>query len=128
MREKHARFGDLLRFFFVIGLSLILLISLNFTINYFLSALTLIIMFFLPGYSIVNILFNKKGDIPEIFVLSVATSISIFILIAMGVHFIGIRISVSNILYPVIILSLILGILDFLKNLLFTKKVHRVKI
>jgi uncharacterized membrane protein len=85
-------------------------------------------MFFLPGYSIVNILFRKKPEVAEVLVLSVGISISVFILIAMSVHFTGIKISVLNILNPFIIASLILGVLDFLKNALFTKEVHRVGI
>jgi len=130
MRRKNERFWGLIRFFFVVGLSLILLFSLNFSSNYssIKSILILIIMFFLPGYSVVNIVFYKKIEIPEILVLSVATSISVFILIAMSVHFSGLRISVLNILYPVVILSLILGLLDLLKNVLLTKKPYRVGI
>ena len=130
MSVKYARFWSLIRFFFVIGLPLILLFSLNFTSNYFLAKgiLVLTIMFFLPGYSLVNILFEKKLEIPEILVLSVATSIGVFILFAMSVHFSGSRISVLNILYPVVILSLILGLLDLLKNVLLTKKLYRVGI
>lgn len=85
-------------------------------------------MFFLPGYSVVNILFNKRPEIPEILVLSVTASISIFILIAMGVHFAGVRISVLNILYPVITLNLLLGLLDLFKNVILTKKAHQVGI
>jgi len=121
---------DLLRFLIVSGLSLILLIVLNFTSDYSLikSILILIIMFFLPGYSLVNILFEKKPEIPEILILSIGISIGIFILISMGVHFAGIRISVLNILNPVAIASLILGLFDLLKNVLLTKKLHRVGI
>jgi len=85
-------------------------------------------MFFLPGYSLVNILFKKKPEIPEILVFSIGTSISIFILIAMSVNFVGVRISVLNILNPVIITGLILGIIDFLKNVLLTKKLRQVEI
>ena len=122
MRGKTRSLG-LLRFLFTSGLSLILLIVLNFTSDYSLAnILILIIMFFLPGYSLVNILFEKNPEIPEILVLSIGTSIGVFILIAMGVHLAGIRISVVNILNPVAITSLILSLLDLLKNVLLTKK------
>ncbi len=130
MGKKDTTFWGLIKFFFVIGLPFFLLFSLNFTPDYSLTngILTLIIMFFLPGYSIVNILFNKNFEIPEILVLSMATSISVFILFAMSVHFSGSEISVLNILHPVIILSLILGLLNLFKNVLLTKKLHRVGI
>jgi uncharacterized membrane protein len=128
MREKDARFWGLIRFFCVSGLLIILLISLTSTYYLIKGALILIIVFFLPGYSVVNIVFNKKPQVPEILVLSVATSISVFILIAMGVNFSGARISFPNILYPVITLSLILCVLDLLKNVLLTKRAQQVRI
>ena len=110
-------------------LSLALLIVLNFAPNHFFikSILVFIIMFFFPGYSLVNILFEKNPEIPEILVLSVGISIGVFILIAMGVHLAGIRISVLNILNPVIVTSLILSLLCFLKNVVLIKR-HRVGI
>jgi uncharacterized membrane protein len=128
MSKKYNTSLSVIKPLFVSGLSLILLIILNFSLDYILvkNILIIIIMFFLPGYSIVNILFEKKPEIPEILVLSVGTSIGIFILIAMGVNFAGQNISVLNILNPVAITSLILGLLYLLKNVFLTK--HRVRI
>jgi uncharacterized membrane protein len=79
--------------------------------------LTILIAFFLPGYYLVDILFEKKPETPETLVLSVGGSIAIFILVAVYVNFAGISISLENILNPVIVFVLILGILDLIKNL-----------
>jgi hypothetical protein len=46
----------------------------------------------------------------------------------MSTHFFGIRISVENILNPVIIVSLIISLLDLLKNVFLTRKRHQVEI
>ena len=124
MYKKYTKLG-LFRLLLIISLSLIFLIVLNFTSGYFLlkSLLILVIMFFLPGYFLINILFKKRPETSEFFVLSVGISIGIFILVAMGIHFAGVRINVLNILNLVIIASLILGLLDSFKNDLLTRKV-----
>jgi uncharacterized membrane protein len=118
MYRKPITFLDLFKLLFVGSLSLILLIVLNFTSDFSLvkSILSLIIIFFLPGYSLVNILYEKKLSIPDIFILSIGISISIFILIAMVVNLAGIRINTINVLNSIAIANLILGELDFLKN------------
>jgi len=125
MRKKFTSLA-LFRFFFVSCISLILLIILNFTSDYSLvkGVLSAIIIFFLLGYSLVNILFRKKPEIPETLVLSIGTSVAVFIIIAMGIHLAGIEISVENILNPVAATSFILGLLDLLKNVLLTKRLR----
>ncbi len=130
MRKKYTKSLGLFRFLFVGGLSLILLIIINSTSDYYLAKgiLALPFMFFLPGYSLVKILFEKRSEIPEILVMSIGISISLFILIAMCVHFTGTRISVENILNPVVITSLILAILYLFRNVLSTKRPHKVGI
>jgi uncharacterized membrane protein len=102
----------------IIDFSLILLIVLNFISNSLINGIiTILVAFFLPGYYLVNILFEKKPEIPETLVLSIGGSIAIFILIAMYVNFAGMRISLGNILNPAIVFVLILGIFDLIRNL-----------
>jgi uncharacterized membrane protein len=111
-------YRNLYRPLIIIDASLILLIILNFISNSLIKGvLTILIAFFLPGYYFIDIIFEKKPEVPETLVLSIGGSIAVFILIAMYVNFAGIKISLENILNPVIVFVLILGILDLIKIL-----------
>ena len=118
MHKTPVVFLGLFKLLFISSLSLIVLIVLNFTPDYSAvkSVLALVIIFLLPGYSLINILYEKKLDIPEFFILNIGISISIFILVSMGVSLTGMRINTINILNSVAVANLILGELDFLKN------------
>jgi len=114
----YRKFTSLFRPLIILDVSLILLIIFNFISNSLIKGIiTIFIAFFLPGYYLVDILFEKKPEIPETLVLSIGGSIAIFILIAMYVNFAGMRISLGNILNPAIVFVLILGIFDLIKNL-----------
>lgn len=73
-------------------------------------------IFFLPGYFFVNLLFEKELKISETLVLSIGASICLTILSGMIVHFLGIRISIANILNFLSILTIILLVSFFVKN------------
>jgi uncharacterized membrane protein len=73
-------------------------------------------IFFLPGYLFVNLFFERELKLPEIFVFSVGASISLTILCGMIINFLGIGISIANILNFVSILALIFSLLILIKG------------
>lgn len=87
----------------------------------------LFLMFFLPGYLLVNLLLGRGIDTIENLVLSVGVSISISILIAMGIHLIGMKINVTNIFSFISIITVVLALFYVLKFVsLKRRKLSRV--
>jgi len=77
--------------------------------------LSLLFIFFIPGYLFVNLLSFKKEDSVEKFILIVGTSISFTIILSMFLHFLGMRIGLESIMALVSTTSLILDLICFFK-------------
>lgn len=87
------------------------------------TSLTYLFILFLSGYLFLNLLFENGLEISEILVLSVGASIGITILCGMTVYFLGLRISIANILDFVSVVSLIFSLIIFLKTVSFSKSI-----
>jgi len=83
------------------------------------NILGLFFIMYFPGYLLIALLFDKKFktlETLEVIVLSIGLSISLTILTSMLLHFIRKDITAVNILNLVLIISFILGLVNFFKN------------
>jgi hypothetical protein len=83
------------------------------------NILGLLFIIFLPGYSLVSLLFDKKSrtlETLEVIVLSIGLSITLVILNSMLLHFIRLEITPVNILNLVLAATFVLSLGNFLKT------------
>lgn len=89
-------------------LSLIYFSPQNIFLDAIKSILSLLFMFFLPGYILTHLLLRNKLDRTETFVLSVGLSVCITIFMGMIVHLAQMKINFFNIMCSILVVSLIL--------------------
>ena len=100
----------------ILSFLLILIVNTEFYLLLLLrNFLSLLFIFFIPGYLFINLLSFKKDDPLEKFILIVGTSISFTIILSMLLHFLGMRIGLENIMVFVSVTSLILDLICLFK-------------
>jgi len=92
--------------------------SQNILFNGIKSVLSLLFIFFIPGYVLTYLLFQNRKGMAELLILSIGSSVCITILMGMTIDFVHMKINFFNIMFSVLSVSLILNVLLFLKEII----------